>query len=60
VNILTSLRAGHPMPATLALPQMITGAESRGYEYMMSVLRSLLPLRERIGIGSPAPFRSIL
>jgi len=50
----TFLRAGLPAPNTIAATQVACGPTSPGYEYMVGVLRSLLPLIERSGVANVA------
>jgi 2-polyprenyl-3-methyl-5-hydroxy-6-metoxy-1,4-benzoquinol methylase len=47
----TFLHAGLPAPNMIAATQIACGPVSPGYEYMVRVLRSLLPLIERSGIA---------
>jgi 2-polyprenyl-3-methyl-5-hydroxy-6-metoxy-1,4-benzoquinol methylase len=48
----TFLRAGLPPPRMTAATLVACGPATRGYEYLASVLRSLLPLIERAGIAT--------
>jgi hypothetical protein len=50
----TFLRAGLPAPSMIAATQIACGPASPGYEYMVRVLRSLLPLIERNGLANLA------
>jgi 2-polyprenyl-3-methyl-5-hydroxy-6-metoxy-1,4-benzoquinol methylase len=50
----TFLRAGLPPPNMIATTQIACGPTSPGYEYMVRVLRSLLPLIERSGLADVA------
>lgn len=50
----TFLRAGLPAPEMVAAQQIACGPISSGYEYMVGVVRSLLPLIERAGIATAA------
>jgi 2-polyprenyl-3-methyl-5-hydroxy-6-metoxy-1,4-benzoquinol methylase len=50
----TFLRAGLPAPNMIAATQVACGPTSPGYEYMVRVLRSLLPLIERTGAANVA------
>ena len=48
----TFLRAGFPSPHMTAATLVACGPATPGYAYMVGVLRSLLPLVERMGIAS--------
>jgi len=48
------LRAGLPPPGMTAATLIACGPDTKGYRYMVGVLRSLLPLIERNGIASAA------
>jgi len=50
----TFLRAGLPAPNMIAATHVACGPTSPGYEYMVRVLRSLLPSIERSGIANVA------
>jgi ubiquinone/menaquinone biosynthesis C-methylase UbiE len=50
----TLVRAGLPAPSMIAATQVACGPKSPGYEYMVGVLRSLLPLIERSGLAKAA------
>jgi hypothetical protein len=50
----TFLRAGLAPPTMIAVTPVECGPDTRGYEYMVGVLRSLLPLIERAGIATAA------
>jgi 2-polyprenyl-3-methyl-5-hydroxy-6-metoxy-1,4-benzoquinol methylase len=50
----TFLRAGLPPPSMIATTQVACGPDTPGYDYMMGVLRSLLPFIERAGIATAA------
>jgi 2-polyprenyl-3-methyl-5-hydroxy-6-metoxy-1,4-benzoquinol methylase len=47
----TFLRAGLPPPSMIAATPVVCGPTTAGYEYMVRVLRSLLPVIERSGIA---------
>jgi SAM-dependent methyltransferase len=47
----TFLRAGLPDPAMVATTPVVCGPTTTGYDYMVRVLRSLLPLIERHGLA---------
>lgn len=49
----TFLHAGLPAPRMTAYTPVSTGNDESGYEYLVAVLRSLLPLVERSGIAKP-------
>ena len=50
----TFLRAGLPPPSMVAAAHVACGPTAPGYEYMVGVLRSLLPLIEQSGIADLA------
>lgn len=50
----TFLSAGLPHPGMIAATHVACGPTTAGYEYMVGVLRSLMPLVERSGIGNVA------
>jgi len=50
----TFLRAGLPAPSMMAATPVACGPDTHGYEYMVGVLRSLLPFIERAGIATAA------
>lgn len=50
----TFLRAELPHPNMVAATQVVCGPTSIGYEYLVRVLRSLLPLVERSGVADAA------
>jgi len=50
----TFLQAGLPAPSMMAATPVACGPDTGGYEYMVGVLRSLLPLLERAGIATAA------
>jgi len=52
-NILRAfLRAGLPRPTMIAASRVESGPDSYAYTYMAAILRSLLPLLERVGLGT--------
>jgi hypothetical protein len=50
----TFLRAGLPAPSMIAATRVVCGPTTAGYEYMVRVLRSLLPVIERSRIAEVA------
>ncbi len=50
----TFMRAGLPTPEMIATTRVVCGPSLPGYDYMVQVLRSLLPLVERNGIATAA------
>jgi hypothetical protein len=50
----TFVRAGLTPPSMTAATPVGCGPDTRGYEYMVGVLRSLLPFIERTGIATAA------